>query len=203
MAHLSFDSTRTFALGDDADERDASRSRREARAWAHVSGWAQLSGTPRHLSFVVVHRNARALGHLLPEISDTLTEIGFPWEISVVDNASTDGSEALLSQWAEVPGFNWIRLARDYGDMGAIATGLRDARGDAVLLTNASSPMSIELLPEVVETWEAGSMVVSVEWSPERLNHVVGWRDDLPDDLLVGQHDIVLLDRAVVDRLLR
>lgn len=193
---MNFDAARRLAVGSDGVAAPP-------RTWAHVSGWAQLSGTPRRLSFVVIHRNARALGFLLPVVSDALTEIGYPWEIAVIDNASEDGSGALLAAWSEVPGFNWIRLARDYGDMGALAAGLREARGDAVILANASAPLSIEHLPDVVDRWDAGSRVVSVEWSSDRHNHVVGWRDELPADLMAGAHDLVLLDRAVVDRLLR
>ena len=67
-------------------------------SWAHASGWAQISGTRRTVSCVLTCRNqAPTLAKLLPFLSDTLTECGYPWEIIVVDIASVDQPRALLA----------------------------------------------------------------------------------------------------------
>jgi len=213
MAIDSFDATRMFAtVREPLAVVHRSRIARDA-PWAHVSGWAQLSGTPSRVSFVMVSRNAQeVLRPLLPEISDSLTEIGFPWEIAIVDNASEDGSSELLMRWSEVPGFSWLRLERDFGETHAACVGLLEARGDAVIVANAGAPTSIEHLPEMVERWRDGSTVVSVEWSEESGSHVVAWSLDVtgsraPASWLStftgAQGDLVLLDREVVEGLLR
>ena len=183
-------------------------------AWAHVSGWAQLSGSPRNVSCVVFCGGAaRSLSHLLPDLSDFLTEAGFPWEIVCVDGPGTDHTGELLSRWSEIPGFTWIRLVDECGEAVATQTGMHHARGDAVILVNAAADLSIELLPEMIEKWDQGNEVVLLRRaggaSPAR---VVGWSIDEPewtsnelDDglTLSGSNQLVLLDRRVVDMLLR
>jgi glycosyltransferase involved in cell wall biosynthesis len=181
-------------------------------AWAHVSGWAQLSGNPRKVSCVVPCGNAaQSLSRLLPELSDFLTEAGFPWEIMCVDSASTDGTAELLSQWSEFPGFTWIRLVRDFGETVATQTGMHHARGDAVILVGAMDNLSIELLPEMIEKWDEGNEIVLLRRAegatPPRL---VCWSLDGPglangvddESAVVGPDHLVLLDRRVVDLLL-
>lgn len=183
-------------------------------AWAHVSGWAQLSGSPRSVSCVVSCRNAaRLLSRLLPEMSDLLTEAGFPWEMMCVDGASTDGTGELLSEWSEIPGFTWIRLARDYDEAVVIETGMQHARGDAVVLVGATVGRSIELLPEMIEKWEEGNEVVVVRHDEGRDNpRLVCWSIDGSDGManalddersVMDEGQLMLLDRQVVDLLLQ
>ena len=51
----------------------------EAPAWAHASGWAQLSGARQTVSCVLPCENsARTLSKLLPILSGRLTECGTP-----------------------------------------------------------------------------------------------------------------------------
>jgi glycosyltransferase involved in cell wall biosynthesis len=184
-----------------------------APAWAHVSGWAQLSGSPRQISCVVSCRNAaRAIAQLVPELSDTLTEVGFPWEITFVDRASADETDRLLSGWADVPGVTWIRLAEDCGEAAAIATGVRDARGDAVIVINATANPSLELLPEMISRWDEGNEIVFVDHgnTPAK-REIVCWTSEFPGhdataekvvSLAVAASAVILMDRQIVDSLL-
>ena len=56
-------------------------------------GWAQLSGARQTVSCVLPCRDkAHTLAKLLPILSDTLTECGYPWEVIVVDCGSRDGT---------------------------------------------------------------------------------------------------------------
>ena len=65
-------------------------------SWAHASGWAQLSGARQTVSCVLPCRDkAHTLAKLLPILSDTLTECGYPWEVIVVDCGSRDGTGEL------------------------------------------------------------------------------------------------------------
>ena len=65
---------------------------RDEPSWAHASGWAQLSGSRQTVSCVLPCRDkARTLSMLLPILSDTLTECGYPWEVIVIDCGSIDG----------------------------------------------------------------------------------------------------------------
>lgn len=180
--------------------------------WAHVSGWAQLHGTRRSLSCVIPARDQLpTLRELLPPLSDLLTECGYPWELIVVDVASRDGTERVLSAWCELPGYRLIALDEDVGRAGAIVTGFEAARGDAVILLDAALEHPLSIVGDMVQHWEAGETVVvaahdtrsgdSVLHLPSPSRHgqspMAGLR------LADGASDLVLLDRRVVLDLLR
>jgi glycosyltransferase involved in cell wall biosynthesis len=137
-------------------------------SWAHVSGWSHTSTRARTVSCVIAtHNAAPRLARLLPDLSDRLTEVGFPWEITCVDAASTDDTGLLLSYWTEYPGFGWIRLEHNYGAVAAIQTGLSRARGDAVILINATaSDARVDWVPAMIAKWDEGNQVVFVGDDP-------------------------------------
>ena len=189
-----------------------SRERSGGPSWARVSGWEQLSGRPRTITCLVICRNsAPLLSRLLPLLSDALTEAGFPWEIACVDSASTDSSAALMQSWCEFPGFAWVRLAADYGAAAAVRTGLELARGDAVIVAYADAQLSIELLPDMIAKWEAGSEIVLDRQVGNEPRHLVCWSLDCPtpadghgDDVPADPDSsrLLLLDRRAVDALI-
>lgn len=138
-------------------------------SWAHVSGWAQLSSGMRTVSCVIAaHNAAPQLARLLPNLSDLLTESGFPWEITCIDCASTDQTSTLLTHWTEYPGFGWIRLARNYGESAAVRTGLSQARGDAVIVVNSAMEISIERVPHMIAKWNEGEEAVYDDTRPSQ-----------------------------------
>jgi len=151
------------------------------------------------------------LSRLLPELSDLLTEAGFPWEITCVDCASTDGTSKLLERWSELPGFRWIRLKRNYGQVAAMQTGLRHATGDAVILVTAAADPSIHLLPNMIARWDEGHDVVLLRSDGGGdFDTLECWSLDAPgaappevsdEPIGVGAGQSMLLDRRVVDLL--
>lgn len=129
--------------------------------WAHASGWAQLQGTRHSISCVLpAHNHLSVMRDLLPLLSDRLTECGYPWEVIVVDAASTDGTEGVLSAWCELPGYRLIAIEDSVGRAGAIVIGLEAARGDAVVLLDAITDHPLSLIGEMVRQWEDGATVV-------------------------------------------
>jgi len=174
--------------------------------WAHVSGWAQLNGTRRSLSCVVPARNALpALRDLLPVLSDTLTECGFPWEIIVVDCASGDGTEELISPWCELPGYRLLVLDESLDRASAVVLGLEAARGDAVMLLDAGCRRQLPMLNELVTRWDGGSSIVYTAPDSRSGDTVVHEATSLDqgafgaaDGQVAGAASLLLLDRAVV-----
>ncbi len=60
-----------------------------------------------------------------------------PWDLVVVDNASTDGTpDAIAEQW---PAMRLVRLADNRGFAAANNVGIRATRGDLVLLLNSDT----------------------------------------------------------------
>lgn len=214
MTAISFEATRLRSLGIEVEHFIHSEQALHESSWAHMSGWEQLSGRLRKISCVLTCRdNAAWLGRLLPELSDTLTELGFPWELTIVDSASTDESRGLLTEWTELPGFNWMRLAKDYGQSAAVRAGLGSARGDAVILMRGPDDPPLERLSELVDQWEQGHEIVVLERSSsDGGDSVVNWARDRfdPDPFRVTDPSaaksklrLVLLDRRVVESLIR
>lgn len=210
MTAISFEATRLRSLGIEVERFSHSDQALHESSWAHVSGWAQLSGRPRKISCVLTCRdNAAWLGRLLPEVSDTLTELGFPWELTIVDSASTDESHGLLTEWTKLPGFNWMRLAKDYGESAAVRAGLGSERGDAVILIRAPDDPPLERLSELVDRWEQGHEIVVLERSTgDGAGSVVNWSQDRFDidqfratdpNRIKSTHRLILLDRLVVE----
>ena len=211
MSALGLEARRLQALGIEVEKFQCSDQQHGDPSWAHVSGWAQLSGTPRRLSCVLTYRDgAASLGHLLPVVSDTLTELGFPWELTIVDNASTDIPWRLLSEWTELPGFNWMRLAKDYGDAATAWAGLCNARGDAAILLDAADDAPLDRLSELVDRWEQGDEIVVLEHEgADGCASVVSWPQD--DDEFepslstcpsAFSYRLILLDRRAIDSLM-
>lgn len=190
-----------------------SRSDFDEPSWAHVSGWAQLAGAMRTISCVISTRDrAAALSQLLPDLSDALTEAGYPWEVVVVDNGSTDATDALLSGWTEIPGFRSITLAKHLRYEEALAIGLQSVRGDAVFLLAVDTADSLRLLSQMVGLWEGGAHVVAAP--RERRTGVRGIRTWTSQDLAAdtgplggadipaGLSELMLIDRTLTDRIL-
>ncbi len=184
-----------------------------APSWAHVSGWAQLSGTRRTVSCVLTCRNqAPTLATLLPFLSDTLTECGYPWELIVVDIASVDQTPALLAGWAELPGFQSLSLHPGAAASNAFALGLYRARGDAVILLDAALEHNPALIPRMILKWEDQARVVFAQRDQgSGASRLVSWDDTDLQRQAAGRDfpfpreatALGLLDRRVLTELMR
>jgi glycosyltransferase involved in cell wall biosynthesis len=86
---------------------------------------------------------------------------GIPFELIVVDDASTDRTGELLDEIAETdPRVRVIHLARNFGHQAAITAGLDHARGDAVVMMDGDLQDPPELIPAMLDHWRRGSDVV-------------------------------------------
>ncbi len=85
-----------------------------------------------------VYNEAENLGPLLGEISDTLHGLRQPFEVIAVDDASTDGSLAMLrSLQARHPELRILRHRFNSGQSAAFAAGFARARGEVVITLDA------------------------------------------------------------------
>jgi len=88
------------------------------------------------ISIIVPLKNeAECVGELAREITEVMSAMPHTWECIWVNDGSTDGTlEVLLALQAHEPHFRVLDLERNYGQSGALVTGLRAARG-AILAT--------------------------------------------------------------------
>src|SRR5713101_7249541 len=113
------------------------------------------------LSVVVpVFNAAQTLPLLLGRLRDALQELN--WEVIFVNDGSTDTSldiihlAGLTDKRVKVMSFS-----RNFGHQAAITAGLDFAQGDAVVVMDADLQDPPEILPRMVELFEAGYDVVS------------------------------------------
>jgi len=86
---------------------------------------------------------------------------GIQFEIILVDDGSTDGSDRELEKLAmNDPRVRVVRLSRNFGHQTALTAGLDHARGDAVVMLDADLQDPPELIPQMLDHWRAGCDVI-------------------------------------------
>lgn len=145
-------------------------------------------------------------------VRSVMEDVGYDFELVIVDNGSTDGSLQYLREVNRVdPKMRYVSLSRNFGHQGALCAGLRYSRGDGVITMDADLQHPPSLIPEMVRLWREGFEVVytkkrnsqlpGLRWLQVRffywiLSKLSGLK------LSFGQSDFRLLDRKVVDILL-
>jgi glycosyltransferase involved in cell wall biosynthesis len=115
----------------------------------------------RSVSCVIPCFNEGAnLGTLLTQLEDILCAGVFDWEVLVVNDGSTDDTDAVARQWAELPGFRYLSLSRNFGKEAALTAGLKAARGDAVIFLDGDLQHSPRLIADMLARWQDGADVV-------------------------------------------
>jgi GT2 family glycosyltransferase len=101
---------------------------------------------PALLSVIIPHWNA--IRHL-PICLDALRAQTYPrLEIIIADNASTDGSQALVAR--DYPEVKIVQLVKNAGFTGACNAGIRAARGEFIALLNNDTEVHLAWAAEVV-----------------------------------------------------
>ena len=151
------------------------------------------------VSVVIVNWNG---AHYLPTCLDSLRAQTYPHlEVIVADNASTDGSQALIR--ADYPEVTLIALSENRGFTGGNNAGITASRGEIVILLNNDTEVAPDWVAEVVATFarhpEAGLVASKMLLFDRRDTlHTAGdyYRlDGLPGNRGVWQRDEGQYDR--------
>lgn len=115
---------------------------------------------PRLLSIVVPAFNEGPNVHVLAGAIASVLGAA-PYELIFVNDGSRDDTfeqiERLARRDAHVRG---LSLSRNFGHQYALAAGLRNARGDAVVMMDADCQHPPSLLPAMIDYWRQGYNVV-------------------------------------------
>lgn len=170
--------------------------------------------SPPDISVVIPVFNERAnLAPLAARLVPALDDAGVAFEAIFIDDGSQDDSlETLRALCAAEPRFRALSFSRNFGKEVAIAAGLDEARGRAVVIMDSDLQHPPEVIPLFIARWREG------------FKNVYGQRTDRATDpklrmvltrlfyrlidhfgdvsLPPGAGDFRLLDRQAVDALL-
>ena len=122
---------------------------------------------------IPAHNEERNLLPLFDRLVATLEGVGRPFEIVIVDDASTDGSLRLLeSLVANDPRLLVVGLRRNSGQTAALAAGFETASGDIVVAMDGDLQHAPEDIPALLEKIDEGFDLAN------------GWRQNRIDRLL-------------------
>ncbi len=162
------------------------------------------------LSVIIsAYNEASNLPTLRQRLLDTLDKLEVAIEIVVVDDHSTDETQAIVDQWASEDGrVTSIRLSRNCGSHAAYSAGLRSCCGDLAVILAADLQDPPELIPRLIRESEAGFDMVwarrSTRHDGDRRGSVGSWvanwifERTLPN-WPKGGVDFFLVNRAVID----
>ncbi|MFQ5699200.1 MAG: glycosyltransferase family 2 protein [Myxococcota bacterium] len=103
------------------------------------------------------------LESLTRELLATLQKTGLDYEILFIDDASTDGSAALLDELARAhPRLRVVHHRHNAGESAAQATGFRAARGERLVTMDSDGQNDPVDLPRFLETLESADVVCGV-----------------------------------------
>lgn len=124
---------------------------------------SQVMSTKPLIAIVIPVFNEEAV---LPELFSRLAALfdgqpQYSWQALLVNDGSRDGTAGLVLRQAGIdPRFSLLELTRNFGFQAALAAGLSQAKGDAVVTMDADLQDPPELIPALVAKWREGAEIV-------------------------------------------
>ena len=143
--------------------------------------------TPDYSIVIPVHNEEESLIPLFAKIVETMEAQDWNFEIVFVDDASTDGSAALLEQIVALDSrVVVVQLRRNFGQTAALAAGFDYARGEIIVSMDGDFQHDPADLPQLIEKIHQGYDIAS------------GWRKRRVDSFLTRR-----LPSAIANWLMR
>ena len=135
---------------------------------------------------IPIHNEAGNLPRLYARVKESMTELGQPWELILVNDGSTDGSEHLLDGLAASdPAVKVVHFRRNFGQTAAMMAGFDHAGGDIIIPMDGDLQNDPGDIPLMLARLEEGYDVVS------------GWRKDRKDNALQRNLPSILANRLI------
>ena len=110
---------------------------------------------------VPVYNEEDNIRHFYGVVCENMAALDYDFELIFVDDGSKDRSRAILRELEQKDSrVQPIFLARNFGHQLALTCGLDHADGDAVVTMDGDMQHPPELIPVLLEKWEAGYEVV-------------------------------------------
>ena len=124
---------------------------------ANTGKHEQAQGAPLVSIAIPVYNEQKALGAVLQEVIDVLAPLDISYEIIVVDDGSSDDSCEVCRSFSQV---RLVRHETNRGTGAARTSGVRAARGELVIMTDADGTYPAAAIPQMIEELETCDMVV-------------------------------------------
>lgn len=114
------------------------------------------------ITIVVPALNEREnIGPLEKELTEALEGLPYEFEFIVVDNGSTDGTDAAVKEICRRDArWKYVRFSRNFGVEASITAGYRLASGDAIVVLYSDLQDPPQFIPAFLEKWREGYDVV-------------------------------------------
>jgi glycosyltransferase involved in cell wall biosynthesis len=123
---------------------------------------------------------------LCDRICTTMEQVGRPWELVLVNDGSTDGSEEKLNEMAaRNPAVKVIHFRRNFGQTAAMMAGFDHARGEIIIPMDGDLQNDPADIPLMLSKLEEGYDVCS------------GWRKDRQDDAIRRNIPSIMANRLI------
>jgi glycosyltransferase involved in cell wall biosynthesis len=117
---------------------------------------------------IPVFNEEQSIPKLLDSLTTVLSKLGYPFEIVVVNDGSSDRSLAVLrSLSTKFPELRIVDFRRNYGQTAALMAGIDHASNDIVVMIDADLQNDPQDIPRLLAKLEEGYDVVS-GWRKER-----------------------------------
>ena len=135
---------------------------------------------------VPICNEAGTITPLYERVRDTMAEVGRPWELILVNDGSTDGSEALLDELAaQDTHVRVIHFRRNFGQTAAMMAGFDFARGEVIIPMDGDLQNEPGDIPKLLAKLDEGYDVCS------------GWRKDRKDSELKRNLPSIMANRLI------
>ncbi len=112
------------------------------------------------LSVIIpVYNERENIANFLTEVIEYCKNFSFPYEIIVVNDGSSDGTAEILSDFKDEH-IKIIHHKHNIGNGGAVKTGIRNARGDYVIMIDGDGQHYPEDIGRILEKLEEGYHLV-------------------------------------------
>jgi dolichol-phosphate mannosyltransferase len=165
---------------------------------------------PKYSLIIPIYNEEETIPELYRRVSDVMDSLDDTVELILINDGSRDRSLKLMRELQERDArVCYISFARNFGHQAAVTAGLNFARGQVIVVLDADLQDPPELIPKMIESWQAGYHVVYAQRTKrkkeswfKRLTAYVFYRllRRLADvDIPADTGDFCLMDRQVVD----
>jgi dolichol-phosphate mannosyltransferase len=163
---------------------------------------------------VPVYNEGDGLEQFHAQLSKVLDSSGYLSTVCYVNDGSTDSTGQVIAKLTQRnPRVVGIELSRNFGHQAALTAGLDMAQGDLVITMDGDGQHPPELIPRMIEMYQAGCDIVLTQRINDRnlslgkrltsdiFYRLVNWMGDT--QVLPGSADYRLMSRSAVDGLKR